>query len=79
MRHEGRDYLMPSDGNPRSIERTAISVGYVTERLRRCGADNVVLFLDACRNKNDAGDKSSVIRHLGLGVWGLELVETTNH
>lgn len=61
MREEGRDYLMPSDGNPRAIARTAISVGYVTERLRRCGADNVVLFLDACRNENDAGDKSGVV------------------
>jgi uncharacterized caspase-like protein len=60
MRHEGRDYLMPSDGNPRNIAYTAISVGYITERLRRCGADNVVLFLDACRNEND-GAKSGVV------------------
>lgn len=52
-RHRDRDYLLPSDVNPRNIERTAISINYVTERLRRCGADNVILLLDACRNEGD--------------------------
>ncbi|GBE92591.1 caspase family protein [Nostoc cycadae] len=50
MRHAERDYLMPLDGNPADIEETAIPINFVTERLRRCGADNVVLILDACRN-----------------------------
>ncbi|KAM3096212.1 SUMF1/EgtB/PvdO family nonheme iron enzyme [Phormidesmis sp. 146-12] len=50
IRHADRDYLMPSDGDPSDIENTAIPINYVTERLRRCGADNVVLMLDACRN-----------------------------
>jgi len=61
IRHQERDYLMPCDANPRAIEATAISISYVTERLRRCGADNVVLFLDACRNQ---GDRAS----LGIGL-----------
>jgi formylglycine-generating enzyme required for sulfatase activity/uncharacterized caspase-like protein len=51
MRHDGRDYLMSSDGNPRDIVDTAISINFVTEKLRLCGADNVVLILDACRNE----------------------------
>ncbi len=50
IRHAGRDYLMPCDGDPEDIENTAIAINYVTERLRRCGADNVVLILDACRS-----------------------------
>ncbi|WP_199338464.1 SUMF1/EgtB/PvdO family nonheme iron enzyme [Nostoc sp. FACHB-133] len=50
MRHAGRDYLMPSDGDPEDVESTAIAINIVTERLRRCGADNVVLILDACRS-----------------------------
>ena len=62
IRHQDRDYLMPCDANPRDVDYTAISISYVTERLRRCGADNVVLLLDACRNE---GDKA------GLGI-GLE-------
>lgn len=61
IRHQERDYLMPYDANPRDVEYTAISISYVTERLRRCGADNVVLLLDACRNE---GEKSG----LGIGV-----------
>jgi formylglycine-generating enzyme required for sulfatase activity/uncharacterized caspase-like protein len=62
MRHADKDYLMLADSDPGDVEHTALSVEYVTERLRRCGADNVVLFLDACR---DEGDRS------GLGI-GLE-------
>lgn len=41
---------MPSDGDLEDIENTAISINLVTERLRRCGADNIVLILDACRS-----------------------------
>ena len=52
-RHRDRDYLMPIDADPGNIEGTAIPINYVTERLRRCGADNVVLLLDACRNDGD--------------------------
>ncbi len=52
-RHRDRDYLMPMDADPGDIERTAIPINYVTERLRRCGADNVILVLDACRNEGD--------------------------
>jgi len=55
LRHNERDYLMPCDGNPRNVEWTAIPVSYVTERLRRCGADNVILILDACRNLGGRG------------------------
>jgi formylglycine-generating enzyme required for sulfatase activity len=55
MRHAERDYLMPLDGNPADIEETAIPINFVTERLRRCGADNVVLILDACRSLGTRG------------------------
>ncbi|NER37401.1 MAG: hypothetical protein F6J93_26120 [Oscillatoria sp. SIO1A7] len=61
IRHEDRDYLMPRDANPRAIERTAIPVNYVSDRLRRSGADNVILFLDACRSQ---GDRAG----LGIGM-----------
>ncbi|WP_293348694.1 MULTISPECIES: GUN4 domain-containing protein [unclassified Microcoleus] len=49
MRHKGCDYLMACDSDPGDVEHTAISINYVTERLGRCGADNIVLILDACR------------------------------
>ena len=56
LRHQDRDYLMPSDSDPHpgGVEETAISLQSITERLRRCGADNVVLLLDACRDQNTA-------------------------
>ncbi|MBD2095111.1 SUMF1/EgtB/PvdO family nonheme iron enzyme [Trichocoleus sp. FACHB-591] len=52
-RHRDRDYLMPLDADPGNTEGTGISIHHVTERLRRCGADNVILLLDACRNEGD--------------------------
>ena len=52
IRYADRDYLMPCDGDPEDIENTAIAINFVSERLRRCGADNVVLILDACRNES---------------------------
>jgi len=62
MRHAGKDYLMLADSDPGAIEHTAISVEYITERLRRSRADNVVLLLDACREERSRS---------GLGI-GLE-------
>ncbi|MEM9272303.1 MAG: caspase family protein [Cyanobacteria bacterium P01_F01_bin.143] len=61
MRHGNRDYLLPSDVDPHpdELESSAIALAYVTERLRRCGADNIVLILDACRD--ESGSK-------GLGI-----------
>ena len=53
LRHAERDYLMLSDSSAdvELIERTSIPLSYVTERLRLCGADNVVIVQDACRNE----------------------------
>jgi len=51
VRHGDRDYLMPLDGDPGDVENTAIAISYVSERLRRCGADNVILLVDACRSQ----------------------------
>ncbi len=45
------DYLLPADVDPGNVDETAIPVRYVVERLRRSGAGNVVLLLDACRNE----------------------------
>ncbi|MCC3531456.1 MAG: SUMF1/EgtB/PvdO family nonheme iron enzyme [Microcoleus sp. PH2017_22_RUC_O_B] len=53
--HANQDYLMPQDANPRSLQRTAIPVNYVRERLSRSGADNVILILDACRTQVSRG------------------------
>jgi hypothetical protein len=50
----------PIDGDPGDIPGTALPLHYITERLPRCGADNVILLIDACRS---TGDRS---RH-GLG------------
>ncbi|GGA50945.1 caspase family protein [Okeania sp. KiyG1] len=52
--YDGIDYLMLSDTH-KDIQKSAISVNYVIQQLKKCGAGNVVLFLDMCR---DQGIKS---------------------
>ena len=52
-RVKGIDYIIPSDAFIEDIENSAISVNYIIQRLQRCGADNVVLILDACREQGD--------------------------
>ncbi|MEM1171767.1 MAG: GUN4 domain-containing protein [Cyanobacteria bacterium P01_H01_bin.35] len=57
-RVKGVDYIIPSDTFAEDIESSAISVNYIIQRLQRCGADNVVLILDACREQGDDLSKS---------------------
>jgi formylglycine-generating enzyme required for sulfatase activity/uncharacterized caspase-like protein len=66
-RYNDKDYLIFSDSDPGDIEHTAISVDFVTQKLRRSGADNVVLFLDACRDKGSrAGFGIGQQKHQGV-------------
>ena len=53
LRHQGKDYLMPSDSDPHpeGLEETAILLSEVTKRLRDCGAGDVVIIYDACRDE----------------------------
>jgi formylglycine-generating enzyme required for sulfatase activity len=67
IRYADQDYLMFLDSNPKSLDKTAISVDYVTQRLRRSGADNVVLLLDACRDESSrSGLGIGEQRHQGV-------------
>jgi formylglycine-generating enzyme required for sulfatase activity len=50
IRHHEQDYLMPLDGDPEDVENTGIPTHLITNYLRSCGADNVVVILDACRS-----------------------------
>ena len=49
--HEGHDYLMPLDADPGDVDDTALRLNDITDLLRNCGADNVVMVLDACRSQ----------------------------
>jgi formylglycine-generating enzyme required for sulfatase activity len=51
LQYNNRDYLMPIDANPREVERTGIAIDYIRDQLRRSGADNVILVIDACRTE----------------------------
>lgn len=72
MRYQEQDYLLPADGDPEDVENTAISIQFIADRLRRCGADNIVLILDACRNQSTRdgraiGDQTAEIaRQIGV-------------
>jgi formylglycine-generating enzyme required for sulfatase activity/uncharacterized caspase-like protein len=53
-RENNIDYLIPIDGYS-NIQRSGISVDYIIQQLQNSGADNIVLILDACRDKGDGG------------------------
>lgn len=55
MQYANRDYLMLVDTHPNNVAATGVSVDYIQERLVRSGADNVILLLDACRNRGYRG------------------------
>lgn len=67
-RHKGRDYLMPIDGSPRRVERMGIAIDYIAERLRRSGADNVILMIDACRGEDNRDGDEGVGRQQQKGI-----------
>jgi formylglycine-generating enzyme required for sulfatase activity/uncharacterized caspase-like protein len=49
-RQGGRDFLLPTNGYSQNLERTAIAIEDVVRALAQCGAGNLVMILDACRN-----------------------------
>jgi len=57
--HEHQDFLLPCDGNPHDLKETAIPISFVTDCLRDCGAHNVVLVLDMCRNRTRSAEEGS--------------------
>lgn len=69
-RHEDRDYLMPIDADPGDeIEKsTWIPLSYITDRLRRSGADNVIMLIDACRSGSGRRDSDGFGQEKQQGV-----------
>ena len=51
-RENNIDYLIPIDGYS-NAEESGLSVNYIIQQLQNSGADNIVLILDACRDKGD--------------------------
>lgn len=47
--HEGHDYLMPVDGDPNDVERTAISMRSLFTTLKNAPTDNLLVLLDINR------------------------------
>lgn len=69
-RHEDRDYLMPIDADPgdEAEKSTWIPLSYITDRLRRSGADNIVMLVDACRSGEGRRDSSGFGQEQQQGV-----------
>ncbi|MBD2093574.1 caspase family protein [Trichocoleus sp. FACHB-591] len=69
-RHEDHDYLMPIDADPgdEAEKSTWIPLSYITGRLRRSGADNVVMLIDACRSDSGRRDSTGFGQEKQQGV-----------
>jgi uncharacterized caspase-like protein len=73
--HEHQDFLLPCDGNPKDLKETAIPISFVTDCLRDCGANNVVLVLDMCRNRTRSADEGSRAVGEEMGEQTLEIAK----
>lgn len=62
-RESDQDFLLPCDADPGNVGRTAIPVSHVCERLKRSGADNVILLLDACRSEGARDGQGIGLEH----------------
>ena len=60
IRVEQCDYLIPSDGDPDNAKETTISVATIITYLRKSGAGNIVLIMDACRSEGPSADSKGV-------------------
>ena len=67
-RYGGQDYLLFSNTSSISenTDKTAISIDYITERLRNCGAGNIILFIDACRDSTKRGSGLQLSNQQGI-------------
>jgi hypothetical protein len=73
-RDEGTDYLLPIYATPRKIRKTGISVADISEELKDTGCENIVMFVDACRDVVEGGkgllsigeDSKSVVSRAGI-------------
>lgn len=63
LRYQERDYLMPADADSGNVVQTAIPIHHITENLRNCGADNIILLIDACRNHGSRNAKGIGSEH----------------
>jgi uncharacterized caspase-like protein/ABC-type phosphate transport system substrate-binding protein len=68
VRYEGRDYLMPIDTDLEDLKNSAIPIHYISERLRRSGADNIILLIDACRSYDGRRDGLGIGKEKQQGV-----------
>ncbi|WP_373537785.1 caspase domain-containing protein [Microcoleus sp.] len=49
--YEGKDYLMPADGNPADIEGTGISVEFLLNTLKKAPTETVLVLVDMNRSQ----------------------------
>jgi uncharacterized caspase-like protein len=57
---DGKDYVLPPDATPLDLENTAIRIEVIAEALKKTDCNNIVMFIDACRNMTkEEGDKSA--------------------
>lgn len=68
VRYKGRDYLMPIDADPEDLDNSAIPIQYISQRLRRSGADNIILLIDACRSYEGRRDGIGIGKEKQQGV-----------
>ncbi|MDJ0580557.1 SUMF1/EgtB/PvdO family nonheme iron enzyme [Crocosphaera sp.] len=68
LEYRGQHYLLFSDssGDPEYFERTAIPLNEITNYLRRSGAGNIIILLDACRDSSSKSSSFELSKEQGI-------------
>lgn len=55
IRHAGKDYILPADGDKELVEHTGIELDYISQKLNCSGAGYKFLIVDCCRTDGRKG------------------------
>ena len=51
LQHQGKDYLLPIEADPRNLAETGLAVDDLLNQLKACPSENILLLLDANRSQ----------------------------
>jgi Caspase domain len=69
---DGKDYVLPPDATPYTLEHSAIKIEDIAAELKKTGCNNIVMFIDACRNLDEKSitsigqEASDAVRRAGI-------------
>jgi len=75
LQHQGKDYLLPIEADPRNLAETGLAVEELLNQLKACPSENILLLLDANRSQLGLHQAEVHQARLGFGAETTRLAE----